>query len=163
MFGFTVDVTGDKTYLVKNAFRAGASAGLRKIVFDIEANAKRNITDVGAVDTGAARASIYSDVEGVHGYSAAIAEAADEARKGSRKLRKRKSGPGKGRTIKVFPDDNRAGPLEGINAVGVEYGANIEFGSAHMAGRPFFGSAAERVYQAVEATLVEEINSRLED
>ncbi len=160
MFELEFDLTDDRTYKIKRDFAVGAAEGVRKVIFDIEAQAKRNITDQDAIDTGAARASIHSDVGGHHGYAGSSAQAQQEAAAGSRRLRHSKRA--KPKEVKLFPEV-RAGELEGIVAVGVEYGANIEFGTVHMAPRPFLGPAAQKVFGAVEGVIVEEINKRLED
>lgn len=98
--------------------RSDLSAVIRKGAFDIEGQAKV----AAPVDTGALRASIYVSVQGGGDYSAA--EAAAKASNAKAEL---------------FPENAPSEPLTAHVAVGVSYGAPVEFK------KPFLLPAVERV------------------
>lgn len=156
----------NKTAMVKAAFAESARQGVVKACFDTEAIAKSEITRQNAIDTGAARASIYTNAPGRDTYDASIAAAKSEASKGSRKGRR--SGKAKGKVIRVFPRfeiSKDAQSPEGVVAVGVLYGFYIEFGSTRVKvsipPRPFMTPAAEQVAPRFEQYCLQALQARL--
>lgn len=117
---------------------------ITKACFDCEADAKKRITSQGAIDTGAARASIYASTPNKSDYAKAVSAALSEARKGARKLRRRKI-KGKAKRIKILPEVKPRGDMEGVVSVSVEYGPYIEYGTVKMPARPFLLPAAEAI------------------
>lgn len=137
-----VEVVYDNTFKIRAGYERAVEKAIRKACLDTEATAKRNVRDQDAIDTGALLNSIYADTRGMHHYQQAQASARAEAAKGSRKARRsRKAKP---KTFEPLPEV-RAGAMEGIVAVGAEYGINVELGTAHRAPRPFMGPAADEV------------------
>lgn len=89
---------------------------LVKFVLAIERDAKKNLTNSGAVDSGRLRMSIYTDVSAIKNKTAEIGT--DLSAVGPRKRRK---GPGV--------------------STGVEYAPDVEYGTKHMSARPFMRPA----------------------
>lgn len=152
----------NKTAFVERALLESAREGVTKACLDTEAIAKREITQQNAIDTGAARASIYSHTPEKNKYAMAIANAKSEASKGSRKLRKSKNA--KPKVVHLFPDveiSKIASKPEGIVAVGALYGFYIEFGTARIPPRPFMTPAVETVGPAIEQFFIDKLHARL--
>ncbi len=106
-----------------------ASQVVRKTAFDVQATAQ----DLSAVDTGAQKASIYTDTDDGSTYREAVG-AASKRRPGSRFL----------------PAVPRPNDLSAIVGVGVEYGIYNE-----LRGRAFMGPAAEQHRGSFEAAMRE--------
>jgi hypothetical protein len=106
----------NKSAQVLSAFGESARQAVSKACFDTEAEAGLRITANGSVVTGAARASIYSDVDGKSNY----AQAASEAKS-------------KNKDVNLLPAvtvRKIRGSSTGIVSVGVEYGADLEEGTS---------------------------------
>lgn len=134
---------------INRSLLESARNAVSKACLDTEARAKLEITRQNAIDTGAAKASIYVKTPLSSDYSDRIAEAKAKARKGSKKT--------KGKKIEVFADvelTNNGFQAEGIVACGVLYGFYIEYGSTRthvsIPPRPFMTPAAEEVGAAFD-------------
>jgi len=151
-----IETTRNDTFRIKAGYYAAVEKAMRKACLDIEAAAKRNVRDQGAIDTGALRASIYTDTRGVNGHASAESRARAEAGKGSRNLRRRKSkGPAK--RFDMLPEV-KAGAMEGVVAVGAEYGLNVEAGTVHMPPRPYFDPAVDEGFRDFDKNVVDMVN-----
>ena len=95
-------------------------AAVRMTAFEVERAAKLRAP----VDTGAMRASIHTETSKSSNYDRYMPDA---------KLRRPEA--------KMFGKLSKAKRLEALVAVGVEYGAHVEFGTSTMAGRPFMKRA----------------------
>lgn len=137
----------DNTYIIKQAFRDRADKAIREACFDIEAGAKQRITDSDAIDTGALRASIYTVTSAGSGYSQASGEAAAASKTIGKHSKRPHSKP-----LEMLPEE-RVGPLEGVVAVGAEYGVYVEMGTVHTSARPYFGPAADEVLSALDKAI----------
>lgn len=98
---------------------------IMKCALAIERDAKKNLTDSGAVDSGRLRMSVTTDVEAVKGWSASIE--ADLTKVPPKKLRKERNGR----------------KPKGVST-NVEYAQYIEYGTYKMAARPFFRPSVEK-------------------
>ena len=87
-----------------------------KCALGIEKDAKLNLTNQNAVDTGRLRMSLYTDVQSVKNYEVEIGTDLS----------------------KVGPKKRTKGPGVGTN---VEYAPYVEFGTYKMAARPFLRPA----------------------
>lgn len=87
-----------------------------KCALAIERDAKKNLTNSGAVDSGRLRASLYTDASNVNFYKVEIGTDLSKVRR-----RKRKKGKGV--------------------STNVEYAPHVEFGTYKMAARPFLRPA----------------------
>jgi hypothetical protein len=105
----------NKSAQVLFAFGESARQAVGKACFDTEAEAKLRITSNGSVVTGAARASIYSDVDGKSNY----AERASEAKEKNKEVK----------LLSAVHVRKSKGSSMGIVSVGVEYGADLEEGT----------------------------------
>lgn len=127
------------------------SDGVMAIALAIEQRAKYNITEVGAVDTGALRASIYAEGPGSSGRrEAAIAEAEAEAAT---------EGQHSGRPHPFTVADEEtiiSGDLRAKVGVAAEYGIYIEFGTVHASERPYLTPAVDEV-----GTLAEDMVAKM--
>lgn len=150
-----VSIVADRTVEIKAGYKRAIDQAVRKCVLDIEANAKRNVRDMDAIDTGALMNSIYSVIERRSGYDQAGSKAKAEAAKGSRKLRRK--GEAKPKPFEMRPQIH-AGTNEGIVAVGAEYGEIIHEGTTRMPGRPFLAKAAETVFPVFDQVVRDMIN-----
>lgn len=122
-----------------------------KACMDTTAEAKKRIEMQNAIDTGAARASIYAVTPGKSSYSQAISAAKSKRPK-----------------AKAFPQEtvgNDELNPEGVVAVGVEYGSNIEYGAirTHVSvpPRPFLEPAMRKVAPSFEKYCLEELGIEL--
>jgi len=143
---------------IRRAMLDSARMAATKAAFDTEAEAKKEITlqvytgaprDPLNPPTGAARASIYANVPGKSGYKAAASEA-------------------KGRNPKAVlfdevPISKLPSSPEAVVAVGVEYGANIEFGSTsrNMPARPYMEPAVNKVMPQFERFCLQNLKAVL--
>lgn len=128
-----VSVAHDRSAYVRKSLSIAASKAVRKVCFDTEAMAKGACP----VDTGAAKASIYSNVGDHNGYS----ESANHLPKGD----------------KMLPEEKPEHDLQGVVAVGVEYGFYIDQGTRWVPARPFFTRAVDtmsKVFDKVTAQLL---------
>lgn len=97
------------------------SEAVRKTAFAIEGDAKI----LAPVDTGALRASIYTVTDRSSGFSSAVA--------------------GTSRPDQIAQEMPLSpSPLIAFVAVGMEYGIYLEYGTRHMAARPFMFPAAQQ-------------------
>lgn len=151
----SLDLVYDRTYIVRQDVLAGTEAGLRKLAFDIQSQAQRNITALDAVDTGAMRASVFTSVGGQSNYAAAAAAATTAARRPGRHS-------GRAHSFEMAPDEPTRS-LEAVVAVGASYGINVELGTAFTPARPFLGPAAERVMGRAPVEIARTINQSLPD
>ena len=117
---------------LKGDLRVKAGQAVRKAALDIEAEAKAHAP----VDTGALKNSIYTASAGKSDYSAAASAAHSANPK-----------------AQLFPDKGKAGTLRAVVAVGVSYGALIEFGGVKRAGTPFMYPAAQKVLPEFEKAI----------
>ena len=92
---------------------------LVKCALGIEKDAKLNLTNQNAVDTGRLRMSLYTDVQSVKNYEVEIGT--DLSKVGPKK---RTKGPGVGTSV--------------------EYAPYVEFGTYKMAARPFLRPAYDK-------------------
>ena len=92
---------------------------LVKCALGIEKDAKLNLTNQNAVDTGRLRMSLYTDVQSVKNYEVEIGTDLS----------------------KVRPKKRTKGPGTGTN---VEYAPYVEFGTYKMAARPFLRPAYDK-------------------
>ncbi len=113
-----------------------AGGVVRATAFAIEGTAKDNITAVGAIDTGANKASIAAITDRESHYSAAAAEAQ------ARNPRAR-----------VFPEPPQPDEHTALVAVGVEYGIYNEMGTVKMPARPYLQPAVETHREPFEQAL----------
>lgn len=112
-------------------------AVVSKTALDIEADAKQNITDVGAIETGSMKASVYAATPLGSSYAANTGEA-------------RGLNPD---AVILSPEPH--GEHEAVVAVGVEHGIYNEMGTVRMPPRPFLGPAAEANRRPFERALRE--------
>lgn len=142
----------DFTFQVRKGYESAIAKALRKTVIDIEANAKNNVTNQDSIDTGALRASIFSETPDKPGYAAAEAEAVMASRTPGRHSGR----PNPNFVMLDAPEPPRA--LEAIAGVGAEYAVYVEFGTAFVPPAPFYGPAEEMATEAFEDQCVEMIN-----
>lgn len=147
-------VTGkDYSFRIRRGYERAVDQAVRKVALDTEADAKTRITVHDAIDTGAARASIYLSAGGSSGYAKATAEAtALAARPGKHS--------GRPHDVRFFPE-RMAGHLEACISVAVEYGANIEYGTAHVPARPYFVPAVEGGMGVLMKAIADKINKEV--
>ena len=150
-------IVEDNRWKVKAMMHGEVNKAIRKACFDIEAQAKRNIQAYNAIDTGAYLNSVYYDTDSHHGYSTAASSANAAASTTGKKS---------GRTNESFRmmPEIKAGPMEGIVAVGAEYGAMLEYGTVYIPPMlPLtmaFNSAIPGFYAAIK-DMVEEVPKRI--
>jgi phage gpG-like protein len=128
----------------------GVSAGIREAAFAVEDQAKMNVQNVGAIDTGALRSSIYTQTDQSNDRGSAIAQA--QARNPSVS-----SGE-----ISTFVPDRFSARV----GVAVEYGIYVEMGVAgsafgNMPARPYLTPAAEQIGQQLDEIVKAAIRRRL--
>lgn len=126
----------DRSKLVSMLIKERTAKAVRKACFDTEAEAKNQITQQGAIDTGATKASIYSDVGDHHGYADAVNEA-DSLRPG----------------VTLNPPVKHEKDFDGIVTVGTEYAPYVEYGTSKMAARPFMQPAVDKVKPEFEKVM----------
>ena len=101
---------------------------LLKCALAIERDAKKNLTDSGAVDSGRLRMSIYTDVQGI-----------------------------KNNEVEIGTDLSKIGPKKRKKAkgvsTGVEYAPRVEYGTHKMAARPFLRPAYNKNVPKLETKL----------
>lgn len=152
-----LELVEDRELIIKAAIEDGGMMAIKKIALDIEGEAKKMATAHDAIDTGALKASIHAEFSGHSGHAAAKSAAQGAA-----------SQPGKhsGKPNKAvlagafFPQNGVSGP-EAIVAVGVEYGAMVEYGTVHTGARPFFGPAVDKIAAGIPDVFAAEINRKL--
>lgn len=144
----------DRTYEIRDGVRAGADAGMRKLAFDIEAEAKQRVTAIDAIDTGALRASIYASTFRESGHAAALSSAKAASAQPGKKTGKPNE------TFAMFPDEP---PMQNevTVSVGAEYGIYIELGTVNMIARPYFAPAIEHVMTDAPVEIVRQINKHI--
>lgn len=135
----TVKVNLDKFDLMEAKIAKGASAGIRALAFAIQEQAQQNIQEVGAIDTGALRSSIYTETDREDGRIAAISEAKTKAASVGVSGK-----PGNPDAI-ASPGTQISGGLMAKVGVAMEYGLYIEMGTVKMGARPFLFPAANQV------------------
>ncbi len=149
-----VEIVADRRVEVRREMAGALDRAIRKACLDIEAEAKQNVTDVQAIDTGALRASIYAITPGANHYGeAAAAAAAAAAEPGAHS--------GKPNTTFRMLSAMDVKPGEGVVAVGAEYAAHVEYGTVHVPARPFFNRAAIYVLRHFDKYVREELKGRI--
>ena len=101
---------------------------LVKCALAIERDAKKNLTNSGAVDSGRLRMSVYTDVQGIKNNEVEVGT--DLSKIGPKKRRKAK----------------------GVST-GVEYAPYVEYGTYKMAARPFFRPAYNKNIKKLDEKL----------
>ena len=99
-----------------------------KCALAIERDAKKNLTNSGAVDSGRLRASLYTDARNIKFYKVEIGTDLSKVRR-----RKRKKAKGV--------------------STGVEYAPHVEFGTHKMAARPFLRPAYNKNVAKLETKI----------
>jgi HK97 gp10 family phage protein len=108
----------------ESRLQQAADKMVRKAALDIERLAKQKAP----VDTGALRNSIYTVTSTDSDYTAASSSAGK-----------------RNQDAEQFPPVEQQPPGQAIVAVGMSYGAYVEYGTRHMAARPYLTPAAETV------------------
>ena len=149
------DTVENKTVRVKQGFYRGTDMAIRKACFDLEAKAKLNVRDQDAIDTGAMRASVYSNTSRQSTYAIRASEAAIAA-----------SNPGK-RSKKPNTNfsmlaEEAVRAMEGVVAVGAEYAHLVEYGTVYIPPRPFFNPAVRDVFNEFDKVIVILTNKELD-
>lgn len=116
---------------VKKEARRGAAKAVAMLAFTLEALVKEEITTRGLVDTGAMRASVYTETVGKDGRDVAMAEADALSLKGRHE-------PAPKAVTAFKPEDE----LEAKVAVGVGYGYPVEYRAKKG---PYFSPAVDRL------------------
>ena len=101
---------------------------LVKCALAIERDAKKNLTNSGAVDSGRLRMSVYTDVQGIKNNEVEVGT--DLSKIGPKKRRKAK----------------------GVST-GVEYAPYVEYGTYKMAARPFLRPAYNKNVKKLDEKL----------
>ena len=120
----------DHFNLAHEAIAAGVKKGLKAVAFALQEEAIEKITDLGLVDTGALRLSVFVEADGVNQRDMQLATALAVAKKGAMPAM-----PGK-------PIDTDVQARVGVC---VNYGIYLEMGTVHMPARPFLAPAAYTV------------------
>lgn len=113
---------------------------VRILAFDLEAHAKKNITQMKAVDTGAMLNSVYTVTAREDGYNEAMIKAKTQtfSQKRQANVEPATTHPHpKPDGKKIFA---RVGPC-------VDYAAYVEYGTSRMAARPFMLRACEKIWK----------------
>ena len=101
---------------------------LLKCALAVERDAKKNLTNSGAVDSGRLRASLYTDASNVKFYKVEVGTDLSKIRR-----RKRKKAKGV--------------------STGVEYAPYVEYGTYKMAARPFLRPAYDKNIEKLDKKL----------
>lgn len=149
-----VEIVADRRVEVRRELAGALDRAIRKAALDIEAGAKQAVTEVGAIDTGALRASIYAITPGANHYGEAAGQAASAATEPGAHSGK----PNK--TFRMLPMMD-VQPGEGGVAVGAEYGGNVEYGTVHVPARPFFNPTVRRILPRFDKYVREELQGRI--
>lgn len=134
------------------------SAAVRKSAFQVEAGAKQRAP----VDTGALKNSIYTVTDRGSGYGRSVADVQSREALFSRRAVMAKRAKTATRNVQQAVKARRAAAhlykevrpgrgMEAIIAVGVEYGAHVEYGTHKMGARPFMHPALARVVPTFQA------------
>ena len=127
------------------ALRDFAQQALAKIAFDIEASAKDNVTDMGAIDTGALKNSGYTSTPDSSTYPSAVSGA-----------------QGLNPDANFAPEVRPAHALEVVIGFSAGYALYVDFGTAKMPGRPFFSQAVYGAKPTIDRLLGKELQNMAE-
>lgn len=109
---------------------------ITKVGFDIEAHAKANASEMGAVDTGNMMNSVYTSAPGKSSYSG-----------GNRRL----------------PEEKPSSDTEVVVGVGADYSIYVDAGTHRMPGRPFFSQAVYTAKATLDHLASQVLNKGIED
>lgn len=132
---------------VKEGAKAAMERTIRAAAFACEAEAKKNIRNIDAIDTGNLVNSVYVAIGHDDRRPVRLARAGQVFSKKQ------------GRIIQV-DEDNLAYPLprpdpakfEALVAVAAAYGEHVEYGTVRMAARPYMAPAAKTVRKKLRET-----------
>lgn len=131
-----VEVKVDNKAKVVSQIRAATSKAVRALAFGLEALIKQELTQAGIVDTGALRASVYTQTSDESGREEALAQATKLASKpGQHSKQPHDFEPA---TVEWTPTK----PVEAKVAVGAAYGVYVEH--LHKNG-PYFAPAVDQL------------------
>jgi hypothetical protein len=151
MLEFRLQTTKDRTYDVKPRCERVVLNALIKAGFDIEAQTKQNIADQDSIDTGAYMNSVYV----VTPRSSTYARASSKAKSAANTPGRHSGRPNS--DFKMLPEEP-GDIMTVVVAIGAEYGANVEFGNAHVAPRPAFIPAVDDVTAVLDSVIEDYIN-----
>jgi hypothetical protein len=146
----------DKFDITQKNIREGVANGIEALAFAIQEQAQQNIQDVGAIDTGAMRSSVYTKTRHSDSRDKAIADAVAMGKSSTAKSPKGHAVPIAGEGTQIDGD------LEAKVGVGVEYGIYVEMGTGSMGARPFLIPAAlelgQKADQVIGGYVMEELH-----
>lgn len=145
-----VEVKVDNRAKVTSQVRAATSKAVRALAFGLETLVKQELTQAGIIDTGALKASVYTQTSEESGREIALAEAARLAAEPGRHS---------GQPHDFSPADvewTPTKPVEAKVAVGAAYGQAVEH--VHKNG-PYFAPAVDQL-RARAPGIVEKIYKR---
>lgn len=124
----TVKIDMTQLNRIMNDFDYNVEQVITGLAFELESETKQNIEAVGAIDTGALRASVFTRTKNMDRPVQQMSEIANKR-------------PEADIVELTRPDGNviaSVGPV-------VEYGVYVEFGHHNVPGRPFLSPAVEKI------------------
>lgn len=142
-----VIVKVDNFNLAEAKVRGGLADGIAALAFALQEEAQNNVQEVGAIDTGAMRSSIYTDTYKSNGRESAISQAkAKGANPGAK--------TGAPHEVPIASEGTQiSGEHQAKVGVAVEYGLYVEMGTVRMDARPYMAPAVETIKGKADRTV----------